>query len=108
MSPSLPRAKAVRRQDKTDKQDNFWVARRARNVLQYSRTACKTGARALRSIVEELMLDIMYDIPSDDSIKRFVITKEMVESVNEGANGGTESSSADLIHMPQKNQAESA
>ena len=39
----------------------------------------KTGARALRSIVEELMMDIMYDIPSQENVKHFVITKEMVE-----------------------------
>ena len=31
----------------------------------------KTGARALRSIVEELMLDIMYDIPSKNDIDKF-------------------------------------
>ena len=36
----------------------------------------KTGARALRSIVEELMLDIMYEVPSRDDIKKFKITPE--------------------------------
>ena len=35
----------------------------------------KTGARALRSIIEELMLDIMYQIPKDDNIGRVTITK---------------------------------
>ena len=65
----------------------------------------KTGARALRSIVEELMLDVMYDIPSDDSIKKFTITKDMVEEVNTEAK---DSSQADLIQLPKKNQAESA
>lgn len=39
----------------------------------------KTGARALRSIVEELMLDIMYEIPSRKDVSRCVITREMVE-----------------------------
>ena len=39
----------------------------------------KTGARALRSIVEELMLDIMYEIPSREDIKVFTITADMVE-----------------------------
>jgi len=38
-----------------------------------------TGARALRSIVEELMLDIMYEIPKDDNIGRVVITKDYIE-----------------------------
>ena len=39
----------------------------------------KTGARALRSIIEELMLDIMYQIPKDDNIGRVTITKPYVE-----------------------------
>ena len=47
----------------------------------------KTGARALRSIVEELMLDVMYDIPSKHDIKKFTITKEMVEAQEEKAEG---------------------
>ena len=38
-----------------------------------------TGARALRSIVEELMLDIMYEIPKDKNIGRVVITKSYIE-----------------------------
>ena len=38
-----------------------------------------TGARALRAIIEEFMLDIMYEIPKDDSIGRVVITKEYIE-----------------------------
>ena len=39
----------------------------------------KTGARALRAIIEEFMLDIMYEIPKDDNIGRVVITKEYIE-----------------------------
>jgi len=38
-----------------------------------------TGARALRSIIEEFMLDIMYEIPKDDNIGRVIITKEYIE-----------------------------
>ena len=38
-----------------------------------------TGARALRSIVEEIMLDIMYEIPKDKNIGRVVITKSYLE-----------------------------
>ena len=38
-----------------------------------------TGARALRSIIEEFMLDIMYEIPKDDNIGQVIITKEYVE-----------------------------
>ncbi len=39
----------------------------------------KTGARALRSIIEEVMLDIMYEIPSLPNARRCVITPEVVE-----------------------------
>jgi len=40
----------------------------------------KTGARALRGIVEELMLDLMYDLPSRSDVKAFTITRELVEA----------------------------
>jgi ATP-dependent Clp protease ATP-binding subunit ClpX len=39
----------------------------------------KTGARALRSIIEEIMLDVMYELPSRKDVKRCQITREMVE-----------------------------
>ena len=39
----------------------------------------KTGARALRAIIEEFMLDIMYEIPKDDNIGRVTITKDYIE-----------------------------
>ena len=39
----------------------------------------KTGARALRAIIEEFMLDIMYEIPKDDLIGRVTITKDYIE-----------------------------
>ncbi|NJK71968.1 MAG: ATP-dependent protease ATP-binding subunit ClpX [Synechococcaceae cyanobacterium SM2_3_60] len=42
----------------------------------------KTGARALRAIVEEIMLDLMYEVPSRKDIKRCFVTKEMVEKRN--------------------------
>ena len=60
----------------------------------------KTGARALRSIVEELMLDVMYDIPTKHDITKFTITKEMVAKQDEIDN------TAELIHLPQNNSTE--
>lgn len=38
-----------------------------------------TGARALRAIIEEFMLDIMYEIPKDDGIGQVTITREYIE-----------------------------
>lgn len=39
-----------------------------------------TGARALRAIIEEFMLDIMYEIPKDDNIGRVTVTREYIEN----------------------------
>ena len=39
----------------------------------------KTGARGLRSILESVMNEVMYEIPSDDNISKCIITKEAVE-----------------------------
>ena len=39
----------------------------------------RTGARALRGIIEEIMLDVMYELPSRKDVKKCTITKEMVE-----------------------------
>jgi len=50
----------------------------------------KTGARALRGIIEELMLDVMYELPSRKDLKRCIITREMVE----------QRSTADLLLHP--------
>jgi ATP-dependent Clp protease ATP-binding subunit ClpX len=42
-----------------------------------------TGARGLRSIMEKIMMDVMYEIPSDDTIESCVITKESVEGTSQ-------------------------
>ena len=55
----------------------------------------KTGARALRSIVEELMLDVMYDVPSKEHADKLVITSEMVKNRNSG----------ELIQLPTKDKS---
>ena len=41
----------------------------------------KTGARGLRAICEEVMLDIMYDIPSRTDVKRCIITKDVIDKI---------------------------
>ena len=47
-----------------------------------AKMACerKVGARGLRMILEELMLDAMYTLPSQKKIKEFVVTREMVDT----------------------------
>ena len=39
----------------------------------------KTGARGLRSIIESIMLDVLYEAPSDKSLNRCVITEEVIK-----------------------------
>ncbi|MCI8731685.1 MAG: ATP-dependent Clp protease ATP-binding subunit ClpX [Lachnospiraceae bacterium] len=43
----------------------------------------KTGARGLRSVMENTMMELMYTAPSDDTIRKCVITKEMVDGTGE-------------------------
>ncbi|TPR17413.1 ATP-dependent Clp protease ATP-binding subunit ClpX [Apilactobacillus timberlakei] len=45
--------------------------------------ARNTGARGLRSIVEDTMRDVMYNVPSDDNVKEVVVTKEAVDGEKE-------------------------
>ena len=40
----------------------------------------KTGARGLRAIMEEAMMDIMYEVPSEENIEKCIITKDCVEN----------------------------
>lgn len=56
----------------------------------------KTGARALRSIVEEIMLEVMYDVPSKENLTHYTVTADMVKNRN----------NAELIKLPTKNKPE--
>ena len=51
----------------------------ALNAIAKHAIARNTGARGLRSIIENVMLDIMYEIPSRDEISKVVITKDIIE-----------------------------
>ncbi|CAG5891616.1 ATP-dependent Clp protease, ATP-binding subunit ClpX [Streptococcus pneumoniae] len=42
----------------------------------------KTGARGLRSIIEETMLDVMFEVPSQENVKLVRITKETVDGTD--------------------------
>ena len=53
----------------------------------------KTGARALRSIVEEIMLDVMYDVPTEN-IEKFVVTADMVKNRK----------NAEIVQLPTKKE----
>jgi ATP-dependent Clp protease ATP-binding subunit ClpX len=53
------------------------------NVIVEKAMIKKTGARALRSIVEDFMLDIMYELPNRKDIDKCIITKDVVENGKE-------------------------
>lgn len=52
----------------------------ALRAIAHKAIARKTGARGLRSIVEDVLLDAMFDIPTKGNVARAVVTKETVES----------------------------
>ena len=54
----------------------------------------KTGARALRSIVEEIMLDVMYDVPTKENIDKFVVTVDMAKNRK----------NAEVVQLPKKDE----
>lgn len=64
------------------------------NLIAAEAIKRKTGARALRSIVEEIMLDVMYDVPSKENLTHYTITAEMVKNRN----------NAELIKLPTKKE----
>ncbi len=76
-----PRNALVKQYQKLLNMDNVHLEFRPDAVRAIAKEAYrrKTGARALRGIVEELMLDVMYELPSRKDVTRCVITKEMVE-----------------------------
>ena len=61
--------------------------------LEFEPEAVDLIAQELRSIVEEIMLDVMYDVPTKGNIDKFVITADMVKNRNK----------AELIQLPTKN-----
>ena len=52
----------------------------ALNAIVDRAIARNTGARGLRSIIEDIMRDIMFDVPSDERITKCIITKDTVDN----------------------------
>lgn len=63
-----------------------------------------TGARALRAIIEEFMLDIMYEIPKDDNIGEVTITGDYIN----GTGGPVIDIRTDNVHARQTGGASEA
>ncbi|BEV35455.1 ATP-dependent protease ATP-binding subunit ClpX [Synechococcus sp. M16CYN] len=58
----------------------------------------RTGARALRGIIEAIMLDLMYDLPSQSAVKEFTVTKSMVDEHTVG----------EILSLPGSDQQKTA
>lgn len=76
-----PRSALVKQYQKLLNMDNVQLEFNAEALKAIAQEAYrrKTGARALRGIVEELMLDIMYELPSRKDVTICMVTQEMVE-----------------------------
>jgi ATP-dependent Clp protease ATP-binding subunit ClpX len=76
-----PRSALVKQYQKLMLMDNVQLEFQPEAIRAISQEAYrrKTGARALRAIVEEIMLDVMYELPSRKDLARCQITQEMVE-----------------------------
>ncbi|MGB5959194.1 MAG: ATP-dependent protease ATP-binding subunit ClpX [Coleofasciculaceae cyanobacterium] len=76
-----PRNALVKQYQKLLKMDNVRMDFQPEALRAIAQEAFrrKTGARALRGILEELMLDVMYELPSRKDVTRCTITREMVE-----------------------------
>jgi ATP-dependent Clp protease ATP-binding subunit ClpX len=95
-----PRNALVKQYQKLLKMDNVQLDfdREALRAIAREAYRRKTGARALRSILEELMLDVMYELPSRKDVTTCLITEEMVEK----------RSTAELLWHPAWRQPETA
>jgi ATP-dependent Clp protease ATP-binding subunit ClpX len=96
-----PKNALVKQFQKLMRMDNVHLEFQPDSLRAIAREAYrrKTGARALRGIIEELMLDVMYELPSRKDLKRCVITREMVEQ---------RSTAALLLHPSSMPKPESA
>ncbi len=76
-----PRNALIKQYQKLLKMDNVKLEFHPEAIRAIAKEAYrrKTGARALRGILEELMLDVMYELPSRKDVTRCTITQEMVE-----------------------------
>ncbi|MDY4762427.1 ATP-dependent Clp protease ATP-binding subunit ClpX [Streptococcus thoraltensis] len=80
-----PKNALVRQYETLLSYDNVELAfdREALEAIAAKAIDRKTGARGLRSIIEETMMDIMFEVPSQDDVKRVRITKEAVDGTGQ-------------------------
>jgi ATP-dependent Clp protease ATP-binding subunit ClpX len=79
-----PRSALIKQYKKLLKMDNVQLEFQVDAIQAIAKEAYrrKTGARALRGIVEHLMLDMMYELPSRKDVTKCLITRDMVEKLS--------------------------
>jgi ATP-dependent Clp protease ATP-binding subunit ClpX len=77
-----PRNALVKQYQKMLQMDNVELEFKDDAVSAVAREAMRrnTGARALRAIIEDIMLDVMYDMPSRQDVSKCIVTKEVVDN----------------------------
>jgi ATP-dependent Clp protease ATP-binding subunit ClpX len=78
-----PKNALIRQYEKLMEMENVKLTFQKESLHEIAKKALerKTGARGLRAIVEELMMEIMYEVPSRDDIKEVIITPDMVRGI---------------------------
>lgn len=106
---TTPKNALVKQYEKLLLMDNVELEFDKEALIEIAKKAMerKTGARGLRSIIETIMLDIMFELPSREDIKQCIITKETV--LNEGtrptlifADGTIEKAKAGKASVPKE------
>ncbi|MCY0899594.1 MAG: ATP-dependent Clp protease ATP-binding subunit ClpX [Firmicutes bacterium] len=80
-----PRNALVKQYQKMLQMDNVELEFKEEAVRAVAREAMRrnTGARALRAIIEDIMLDVMYEMPGRSDVAKCIITREVVENREE-------------------------
>lgn len=76
-----PKNSLIKQYQKMFELDNVKLSFNKDAIVEIANKAIakKTGARGLRTILEDLLLDVMYDIPSKTDIKEVIVTKESID-----------------------------
>ena len=87
-----PKNALVKQYKKLFEMDNVYLdfSEEALNAIADEAIKRKTGARGLRAIVEEIMTEIMFDIPSDETIEKVIINEKCI----------TEKQNPDVVRLP--------
>lgn len=80
-----PKNAITKQYEKLFKMDNIKLRYENDALIEIAHKAMerKTGARGLRAIMEETMQDLMFELPSQKTIKECTVTKEMVDTAND-------------------------